>query len=93
MQKQTVSFDYGVLCDALEVQARQQGFTLGKNADELESCRQAAIALRFGVNLPDSIYDKILQRIQKRVVKAIKAAPQKNKVEKSNSTQQPQAKM
>jgi hypothetical protein len=88
MQKQTVGFGYGVLCDTLEAQANEQGFTLGKHADVLEGCRQAAITLRFGVDLPDSMYNKILQRIQKRVVKYIKAAPQKNKVEKSNSTQQ-----
>ena len=93
MQKQTVGFGYGVLCDTLEEQANQQGYTLGKKSDELEKCRQAAITLRFGVDLPDSIYDKILQRIQKRVVKAIKSAPQKNKVEKSNSTQQRQHKI
>ena len=91
MQKQTVGFGYGVLCDTLEAQANEQGFTLGKHSEELEKYRQAAITLRFGVDLPDSMYDKILQRIQKRVVKYIKAAPQKNKVEKSNSTQQTHA--
>ena len=88
MQKQTVGFRYGVIYDTLEAQANEQGFTIGKHSKELEECRQAAITLRFGVDLPDSIYDKILQRIQKRVVKYIKAAPQKNKVEKPNSTQQ-----
>jgi len=88
MQKQMVSFGYGCLCDTLEKQANEQGFTLGKHAEELERYRQAAITLRFGVDLPDSMYDKILKRIQKNVVKYIKAAPQKNKIEKSNSTQQ-----
>jgi len=83
MQKQRLGFGYGVLCDTLEKQANEQGFTLGKYAEELEKCRQAATTLRFGVDLPDSMYDKILQRIHKRVVKHIITAPQKNKVEKS----------
>ena len=84
MDIQKVGFRYGVLWSSLEEQSKEQGFTLGEKAKELEDYRQAAITLRFGVDLPDSIYEKLLQRINKRVIKALKVVPQKNNGDKGD---------
>jgi hypothetical protein len=76
----TVGFSYGCLADKLEKQARAQGYTLGKAAAEYERCREALITLRFGIDTPDSIHDKLIKRLHARVIKHLKTVP-KNVVE------------
>lgn len=67
-----VKFGYGALCETLEKQAKKQGFTLGENAKKLENYRRFAALLFFGLSLPNSMYDKILQKLNKRVVDSLK---------------------
>lgn len=67
-----VSFSYGALSRPLEQQANEQGFTLGKEIDNLEACKKAIIQLRFGIDTPDSMHQKLIERLHKSVVKSLK---------------------
>jgi hypothetical protein len=67
-----VGFSYGALSDSLETQANNQGFTLGKQKEVLEQCMDAIMRLRFGIDVPDSIHNKLIERLNKKVVKSLK---------------------
>ena len=67
-----VGFYYGALSDNLEKQANEQGYTLGKKAEELERCKEAIVTLMFGEILTDSQRDKAYQKLNKRVSKSLK---------------------
>lgn len=77
-EKLTVGIAYGVLQPPIEEQVNKQGCTLGKKAKFWEDNRTAINILRFAIDTPDSIHNKLVERLHKRVVKAlkIKAAPQ-----------------
>ncbi len=66
-----VKFGYGALCDTLEKQANKQGFTLGKDAEKLENYRRYATLLFFGLSLPNSMFDKMLQKLNKLVIDSL----------------------
>lgn len=68
----TVEFHHGALCDPYEKQANDQGFTLGKNAEHLHNCGDYATYLWIHGLLTESMYDKVLQKLQKKLVKALK---------------------
>lgn len=74
-----VGFHYGALSKPLEEQAKEQGYTLGKEAERLEHYKDAIITLIFGEILTDSQRDKAFQKLNKRVSKALK--PLKDKAE------------
>ena len=67
-----VGFGYGALCDGLEKQANEQGYTLGEEAEKFEKRREAILTLTFGKILTDSQIDKAYQKLQKQVVKSLK---------------------
>ena len=68
-----VGFHYGIFFEGkLEEQAVSQGFTLGEKASRLEECLHGINAMRFVIDLPDSIYDKLIERLNKYVVKSLK---------------------
>lgn len=67
-----IGFRYGVLCDSLEKQANEQGFTLGKKADKFESHRNEIHSLLFGGIITDSMSSKCFEKLQKQVVKSLK---------------------
>ena len=67
-----VGFAYGALCDDLETQANKQGFTLGEKAEMLEELRHSYLMLVMNDCITDSQKGKILQKIQKKVVKSLK---------------------
>ena len=46
-----IEFRYGALCDALEKQANDQGFTLDKDAEKLEKQREAIFNFNVWVNI------------------------------------------
>ena len=71
MSKQ-VGFGYGALCDELEVQANQQGYTLGDDAKKFEKKKKAITTLLFGEILTDSQSDKAYQKLNKQVIKSLK---------------------
>ena len=70
-EKVRVKLAYGCLSDSLEKQVNKQRYTLGENARKFENCKEAASILRMGIMLPDGEYDKILRRLNKKVVEAL----------------------
>ncbi len=68
----SVGFGYGALGENLEVQANEQGYTLGKNAEKYERCRASIVTLMFEDILTDSQVDKAFQRLNKKVIKSLK---------------------
>lgn len=65
-----VGFRYGVLCDELEKQANEQGFTLGKDAERLEAIRKAINMCAFHV-ATDSQIQSMIKKLQKKVVASL----------------------
>ena len=78
-KKQSVGFGYGAMCESLEKQANEQGYTLGKNAEKYEECKESIITLMLADVLTDSQVDKAIQKLNKFVVKSLK--PLKSKEE------------
>ena len=66
-----VTFGYGILCDPLEEQANQQGFTLGKIAYRLDIVRESINHLRIHDLLTYSEMEKIHQRLHKLVIESL----------------------
>lgn len=71
----TVEFHHGALCDHYEKQANEQGFTLGKEAELLQDGGFCLTYVYIHDLLTDSMYDKALQRLQKKLIKALKPLP------------------
>lgn len=67
-----VGFNHGCLSDSYEKQANEQGFTLGDNAEMLEELRHSYNMLRLHDCITDSQASKIVQKLQKKVVKSLK---------------------
>ena len=67
-----VGFHHGCLSDSYEKQANEQGFTLGDNAEMLEKLRFSYNMLRLHDCITDSQASKIVQKLQKKVVKSLK---------------------
>ena len=67
-----VGFYHGVLSDDYETQANEQGFTLGDKAELFEHLRHSYNMLRLHDCITDSQADKIIQKIQKKIVKNLK---------------------
>lgn len=67
-----VGFHHGCLSDSYEKQANEQGFTLGDNAEMLEELRHSYNMLRLHDCITDSQASKIVQKLQKKVVKSLK---------------------
>lgn len=73
----TVEFRYGMLCDDLEKQANEQGFTLGDEAEMLERLRFSLNMCAFHGILTDSETNKAFERFHKKVMKALKESEEK----------------
>lgn len=67
-KKNVIGFRYGALCPTLEVQAKDQGYTL-KNYNKLELQRKSINVLSLNDLLTDSQTDKIFNKFHKRVIK------------------------
>lgn len=67
-----IGFHHGALCDSYEKQANAQGCTLGDKAAHLQELGDAAVLLWVEDCLTDAQYDKVLAKIQKQLVKAVK---------------------
>lgn len=67
-----VGFYHGCLTDSYEKQANEQGFTLGDKAEMLDELRHSYNMLRMHDCITDSQADKIVQKIQKKIVKNLK---------------------
>ena len=60
------------MCDDLEKQANEQGFTLGEKAELMEKFRNAINLLGIHSVLSETETNKAFQRLQKKVVKSLK---------------------
>lgn len=71
-----VSFHYGALCDPLEKQANDQGFTLGDDKEYLEDLERCMLMCWIHDLVTDSQKDAMMKKMQKKVVKALKPLEQ-----------------
>ncbi len=69
-EKIYIGFSYGVLCDDLQTQAKNQNYFL-ENAEFFEDLRKALNLLSFHI-LNESEKDKLFQKLHKKVVKSLK---------------------
>jgi hypothetical protein len=67
MEQKSIGFNYGVMSDPLEQQAREQGYSL-KNSELYEKLKDAINLLTFHLTT-DSQTDKMFQKLHKKVVK------------------------
>ena len=72
MEQEQVGFSYGAMSKTIEEQAKEQGYTLGKDANNIEACKTAITQLRFGIDTPDNIHKKLIERLHKKVIKSLK---------------------
>ena len=77
---QYIEFHHGALSDPYEEQANAQGFTLGKERELLEKLGFSLVFCHIHGLFPDSQYDKALQKLQKKLVKALKPLPPKEEI-------------
>lgn len=71
-----VSFHYGALCDPLEKQANDQGFTLGDDKEYLEDLERCILMCWIHDLVTDSQKYEMMKKMQKKVVKALKPLEQ-----------------
>lgn len=70
-----IGFSYGVLCDGLEEQANEKGFTFGDDIEFVESLRKAYNMGCFYF-LADKQKEMAIKKVHKEVVRRLK--PLKN---------------
>jgi hypothetical protein len=64
----TFGIHLGALCDPIAEQLKKQGFEYDpKKAEEFQKYATAILTLRFADLLPDSVYDKINQKLFKQI--------------------------
>ena len=68
-----IGFYHGALCDDYEKQANEQGYTLGDKAELFQKLGFGLVINHIHGTLTDSAYDKALQRLQKKMVGALKS--------------------
>ena len=73
-----VGFHYGALCDPLEKQANDQGFTLGDDKEYLEDLERCMLMCWFHGLVTDSQKVEMMKKVQKKVVKALKPLKQED---------------
>lgn len=73
--KKEVKIGYGLLVDPIRKQLKDQGFKFSsEKVQEFEVQRNAINTLRFGcVDTPDSLHNKLLLRLHKKVVSHVKS--------------------
>lgn len=63
-----IGFQYGALCDKLEKQANEQGFTFGKDEKFVQMIHDGLVGAHIHGCITDGEYDKILRRFQQKVL-------------------------
>lgn len=81
-----IEFRYGVLCDDLEKQANEKGYTL-KNADLCEMLRKSINVLKVHRISTDIQTDMMFRRLHKRVVDSLEPLEKKNERTKSEKAE------
>jgi hypothetical protein len=96
MANQNIGLGYGIMCEPLTDQLDKQNFKYDfKKMSQFEEERNAINTLRFGSGLlTDSMVDKILQKLHKKIIahvakkNGLSIVP-KNTVRKSRTTTKP----
>lgn len=73
-----VEFRYGAFGGAIEEQANEQGYTLGKEAEKLEKIRKSINMLGFHGYLPDGQVKKLFDKLHKQIMKSLQESEVKN---------------
>jgi len=63
-----VGFNFGALSDEMQIQAKEQGFSL-KRAGFFDDAKRSLNLLRINGILSDSEYDKCCKRMMKKITK------------------------
>ncbi|MGL6184750.1 MAG: hypothetical protein ACRC1T_05160 [Clostridium chrysemydis] len=71
MNNKNVTFHYGAIADTLEKQANEQGFTLGKKAEQLEKIKKAIVICGFHV-ATESQANSMTKKLHNKVIKSLK---------------------
>lgn len=66
-----VEFRYGALCNTLEKQANEQGFTLGENAETLQKLNDSMIMCWIHGICTDSQKESMMKKLQKKIIKSL----------------------
>lgn len=72
-----VTFYHRALSDPYEEQAREQGYTLGDDAELLQKLGFWLVLCHIHGVLTDSQYDKALQKLNKKIVGSLKPLEEK----------------
>ena len=80
-----VGFGYGALRDNLERQANAQGYTLGKEAELLDKLMFALNMVRIHGVLTEGQADKAYEKLNKKVIAALKPRPKSPEPEGSEN--------
>lgn len=67
-----IIFRFGALSDKLEVQANEQGFTMGDFEETAEKVKSSILTLKFHGILTDTETDRSFKKLHKRIVKYLK---------------------
>ena len=67
-----IIFRFGALSDKLEVQANEQGFTIGDYEDTAEKLKSSILTLKFHNILTDTEIDRCFKKLHKQIVKHLK---------------------
>lgn len=70
LKEGTLNLSFGLISEPLSKQIKKEGYNLPKNIKYLDKCADACKTLKF--LLPDSLNDKIVQKLNKEIVKAVK---------------------
>jgi len=72
LQTEKIGITYGMLSEPVEDQLKSEGYTLGPDSKRIKKILNALYTLRIELQLPDSMYHNILQRVHKQILKHIK---------------------
>lgn len=66
-----IRFGYGIICDPLEIQANNQGYTLGDKVEMFEKIRDSINMCKFHV-ATESQVNAMFKKLHNKVVKELK---------------------
>lgn len=67
-----IIFRFGALSDKLELQANEQGFTMGAYEETAEHLKSSILTLKFHNILTDTEIDRSFKKLHKQILKHLK---------------------
>lgn len=71
MEPLTIGIHYGLLADPISEQIKKQGFICDEKISEFEETFDSLQVLRFSDLLTDSMYNKILVKFHKQLIRYV----------------------